>query len=327
MDPILRGQSGAAVSDVQRRLRDLGYDRPGFAEEAARRFFGEATQALVRVFQEERGLRTSGEVDGDAWQELVEASWRLGDRFLYLRVPLFRGDDVREVQDYLNSLGFHAGREDGIFGQDTDRGVRLFQENMGLPVDGIVGASTIEYLQRLRHAVKPTSVAEVKERILDSVSLPLFGRVVMLDAGNAEALEGELLEELARRLSGAGARLMRPASEPPLPPERERAEFANREQAEVVLSLSLLPLPAALQAFYFKGRAYTSPRGQRLARLLVDALSEAGCPGGSTRGMSFPLLRETRMTCVALDIPDRGAAPGELAGAMTEALRAFFGEG
>ena len=165
MDSIQRGQSGAAVIDVQRRLHDLGYDRPGFSEEAARRFYGEATQALVRVFQEERGLRTNGEVDDAAWQELVEASWRLGDRFLYLRVPLFRGDDVREVQRYLNSLGFHAGREDGIFGQDTDRGVRLFQENMGLPADGIVGSSTIEYLQRLRHAVKPTSVAEVKERI------------------------------------------------------------------------------------------------------------------------------------------------------------------
>lgn len=324
MNSIQRGQSGAAVNDVQRRLHDLGYDRPGFSEETARRFYGEATQALVRVFQETRGLRTNGEVDDDAWQELVEASWRLGDRFVYLRVPLFRGDDVREVQRYLNSLGFHAGREDGIFGQDTDRAVRTFQENMGLPADGIVGSSTIEYLLRLRHAVKPTSVAEVKERILDAVSLTLAGRVVMLDAGNAETLECKLLESLTGSLSRGGASPLCSESEPPLAAEKDRAAFANLKQAEVVISVHLVPGNARLQAFYFAGRTYTSPRGQRLAQLIIDALAPLGFTNAAAGGRSFPLLRETRMTCVVLELPDKGTDAHALAEAMMEALRLYF---
>jgi N-acetylmuramoyl-L-alanine amidase len=324
MNSIPRGQYGAAVNDVQRRLHELGYDRPGFTEEAARRFYGEATQALVRVFQEERGLRTNGEVDDAAWQELVEAGWRLGDRFLYLRVPLFRGDDVREVQRYLNSLGFHAGREDGIFGQDTDRAVRTFQENMGLPADGIVGASTIEYLQRLRHAVKPTSVAEVKERILDAVSLPLEGRVVMLDAGSPEACGCELLISLSGGLAQEGARPLLVEEAPLLPDERDRASFANLKEAEVVLSICPVAGSQPLRAFFFAGHTYTSPRGQRLAQLMVGALKPLGYHGATAVGRSFPLLRETRMTCVVLELPDRGISLPSVVDAMLEALRDYF---
>ena len=77
----------------------------------------------------------------------------------------------------------------------------------------------------------------------------------------------------------------------------------------MVVSVSLVPATAGLRAFYFAGRNYTSPRGQRLAQLLVDALAPLGYQGGSAGGMSFPLLRETRMTCVVLELPDRGQRP------------------
>ena len=47
---------------------------------------------------------------------LIEAGWRLGDRLLVLAAPQLRGDDVTELQDALNQLGFDCGRPDGIFG-------------------------------------------------------------------------------------------------------------------------------------------------------------------------------------------------------------------
>jgi len=164
---VVPGDHGLAVSDVQKKLLDRGFAPPGFEAEMRDSFFGDITSQAVRSFQEERGLRVEGSVDETTWQELVEASFSLGDRFLYLRVPPFRGDDVREVQRYLNRLGFNAGREDGIFGQDTDRALRAFQHNMAIPVDGIAGSSTISCLQRLRHALKDTSVAEVHEALQD----------------------------------------------------------------------------------------------------------------------------------------------------------------
>ena len=50
-------------------------------------------------------------------------------------------------------------------------------------------------------------------------------------------------------------------SEPPLAAEKDRAAFANLKQAEVVISVHLVPGNARLQAFYFAGRTYTSPVG------------------------------------------------------------------
>ena len=53
-----------------------------------------------------------------------------------------RGNDVKELQKKLNSLGFNAGAVDGIFGTKTRNAVMDFQRKNGLVVDGIVGKAT-----------------------------------------------------------------------------------------------------------------------------------------------------------------------------------------
>ena len=78
-----------------------------------------STQAAVCAFQQARGLTSTGVCDDLTWTALVEASWRLGDRHLYLRAPHLRGDDVAELQHRLGQFGFDAGRVDGIFGVET----------------------------------------------------------------------------------------------------------------------------------------------------------------------------------------------------------------
>jgi N-acetylmuramoyl-L-alanine amidase len=326
MKSIRRGQRGTAVNDVQRRLHELGYDAPGFSEETGQQLFGEVTEKLIRDFQEDRGLRATGEVDDVTWQELVEASYRLGDRFLYLREPLFRGDDVREIQRYLNRLGFHAGREDGIFGQQTDQAVRAFQRNLGLPVDGIVGSSTIEYLLRLERAMKPTSVAAVHERIQDEVSLPLEGRKVFLDAGNHAFLKSSLFSTLRDLLIKERAQPFSLEPQESLPSEHERAYFANQQEAEVALSIHLLTdhQPVPLRTYYFAGKTYISPRGLRLAQLILNALSPLGYSDRVSQGKSFPLLRETRMTCVVVELPGLLSEEVSIAAAFVDALRQYF---
>lgn len=57
-----------------------------------------------------------------------------------------RGQDVEEVQNRLNSLGFDAGLTDGIFGENTKNAVMQFQRNRGLAVDGIIGQNTYNAL-------------------------------------------------------------------------------------------------------------------------------------------------------------------------------------
>ncbi len=148
MRPILPGGRGAGVEDVQRRLLVLGYDLGPTGVDGV--FLGRTREA-VTSFQREHDLSEDGIVGAETWSALVDATFTLGDRMLYLRLPYFHGNDVRVLQQALNSLGFSCGEADGIFGSYTERAVREFQRNSGQPGDGIVGVETVRTLQHLRH--------------------------------------------------------------------------------------------------------------------------------------------------------------------------------
>jgi len=146
--PISRGDRGPAVEDIQQRLLALGFDLGPTGVDGV--FLGQ-TLAAVRSFQRERSLSEDGSVGDETWAALVDATFRLGDRLLYLKIPYLHGVDVRTLQGALNVLGFPCGELDGIFGAFTERAVREFQANVGLPVDGIAGADTVGALERLHH--------------------------------------------------------------------------------------------------------------------------------------------------------------------------------
>ena len=55
-----------------------------------------------------------------------------------------RGEWVRAVQNALQIIGFDVGKVDGIYGNDTDRAVREFQEWWEIPVTGVVDPDTAE---------------------------------------------------------------------------------------------------------------------------------------------------------------------------------------
>lgn len=146
--PIRKGDRGAAVEDVQRRLIALGADLGRTGVDGV--FLG-ATFAAVAAFQHERGLDEDGEVGPLTWAALVDATFTLGDRLLYLRLPYLHGADVRALQSALNALGFGCGTADGIFGAFTERAVRDFQTNTALSPDGIAGPNTVRAIEALRH--------------------------------------------------------------------------------------------------------------------------------------------------------------------------------
>lgn len=148
MRPIRSGDRGPAVEDIQRRLSTLGFDLGRTGIDGV--FLGRTLEA-VRAFQREQGLSEDGLVGDETWSALVDATFTLGDRALYLRLPHFHGRDVRLLQEALNALGFACGRADSIFGAFTERAVREFQANAGLPADGIVGSKTVGALTALRH--------------------------------------------------------------------------------------------------------------------------------------------------------------------------------
>lgn len=179
MDTIKRHDTGAAVEDVQQRLVVTGH----LAAESVSGMFDDATAAAVAAFCRDAGLPETDEVDERVWSTLVDASFSLGDRTLYLRMPYFHGHDVVELQQALGALGFRLGPEDGIFGAHTEDALRKFQLNLGLPSDGIAGAYTYAAIRNLHHSWEgkpptklgtPLGFARAAD-VLESNALCLFG--------------------------------------------------------------------------------------------------------------------------------------------------------
>ena len=317
MKALARGDRGEAVLDIQARLGLLGY-RIELQEHGE---FGPTTEHAVREFQQRRQLLVDGEVGDLTWQELVEASYSLGDRILYLRYPYYRGDDVRELQAALNMLGFDAGREDGIFGARTDRGVRDCQRNVALPPDGIVGTTTVEALARLRPRSPGPGRAQVREgEALRRLSASLEEARVAVDAGRGAGDPGvrgpggtveadatfllatALADELTAR--GANPRILRTRSENPTDSERARA--ANDFGAEILVSLYLNAHNDAgaegCSTYYYGREEWFSRAGQRLAELIQDELTRRlGLKDGRTHPKALALLRETQMPAVHVE--------------------------
>jgi N-acetylmuramoyl-L-alanine amidase len=353
VETLTRGARGEAVLDIQARLVALGYHIDGTEHGE----FGLTTERAVREFQQRRQLLVDGAVGHATWDELVEAGYSLGDRLLYLRYPYFRGDDVRALQGALNMLGFDAGREDGIFGERTDRAIRDFQRNVGLPQDGILGGTTVQALGRLRPVGAGPGRATVREaEALRRLSASLQGARIAVDAafggdepgaigptGLTEAEASfELASSLVQELYGRGANpffLRHTGSNPSV---AERAAAANEEGAEVLVSLHLNSHadPAAEgSSTYFYGReGWVSQAGQWLAELIQgELIARLGLKDGRTHPKALPLLRETQMPAVQVE-PCFITNPREegllrersfrrrVAEGIAEAIEGFFGK-
>jgi len=62
-------------------------------------------------------------------------------QILHRTSPYMRGEEVRKVQEALNTNGFSNSR-DGVFGPFTEALVKRFQDSKGLRADGVVGPAT-----------------------------------------------------------------------------------------------------------------------------------------------------------------------------------------
>jgi N-acetylmuramoyl-L-alanine amidase len=211
---------------------------------------------------------------------------------------MFRGDDVAELQQRLSALGFDTGRVDGIYGVLTSRALADFQRNVSLPVDGILGASTLRELKRVtpRHA-EPELVSTVRDRDqLRHAPRTLLGR--RLAIGEEGGLD-VLVTAIRRHLAATGAEVI-----PLLHHDgSQQAAAANAAGVEAYIGLRLDPERARCTACYYCGFQYESPGGRRLAQLLQEGAAAAlGIPAGGVQGMSLPVLRETRMPAVICEV-------------------------
>ena len=301
---------------MQNQLAALGFvaegDSPGH--------FGEATEAAVRGFQQNRGLDVDGVVGVATARELEESSWAVGDRSLYLTEPPMTGDDVRGLQEKLNALGFSAGKHDGIFGVQTAEAVRDFQQNLAIAEDGIVGPETVRALERLRLVLRPGLGPRVRERETRRAVPPgLAGKRIAVDPGHggddlghsspSGETEADLVFHLsaavARRLDRAGAISMLTRGPRDGPSDSERADLANRFGADLLISIHLnstsSPTAEGAATYFFEHGGVASEPGEHLADVMGEALVAAGRNDCRSHGKNYELLRETRMPALVVE--------------------------
>jgi N-acetylmuramoyl-L-alanine amidase len=288
---LRRGSRGEAVRDLQARLsavgRDLGDDEPGE--------LGPGTEAAVRAFQDARGLRVDGVVGRHTWSILVESGFLLGDRFLYAKRPMFRGDDVADLQHRLNALGFDAGREDGILGDETVQALLEFQRAVSIKADGICGPTTVAALQRVG-TMATESGASVRERErLRARPRHLDGHRVYVAVTPGLAALGE---QVARCLSQAGAD---PTLDASGSDDSAIAGEANRFGADLFLALRPGD-QSGCRCSYFSAGRFRSEAGLGLATAIHEQLALIIPSDAGVCGKAYAALRETRMTAVVLEV-------------------------
>ena len=165
---LKNGSTGAAVRELQQRLKDLGYYTGTVDGD-----FGTGTENAVRAFQKANGLTQDGKAGKNTLAKLYsnnaipysasqqgQQNQQSGQQnqtritptprptatpnlnnARYLSVG-YSGNDVRQLQQRLIDLGYLGGKANGDFGAATKAAVVAFQGRMGIWDDGIAGPDT-----------------------------------------------------------------------------------------------------------------------------------------------------------------------------------------
>jgi peptidoglycan hydrolase-like protein with peptidoglycan-binding domain len=212
-DSVLRsGSSGDAVSQLQKKLKDLGY-YTGSVDGS----YGAGTVNAVKSFQQVNGLDADG-IAGKQTQDAVYSYYAIPKpkdntgtntntgsnatakpratatprptatpNLTNARVLTvgYTGSDVRQVQNRLISLGYLAGTADGSYGETTAAAVVAFQKKAKVWDDGKAGPETQKKMFASNAPKASSAVAYVGESLKEGMDgagvRALQNRLITLD--------------------------------------------------------------------------------------------------------------------------------------------------
>ncbi|GAA1250706.1 N-acetylmuramoyl-L-alanine amidase [Prauserella halophila] len=338
MRVLRRGDSGPDVADIRSMLVSLdllpdsgangAHGDPGTGVAAhgaagADTVFDARTEHAVRAFQQHRGLITDGVVGPATYRALRGSCYHLGSRPLaYLVSSPVHGDDVFSLQERLTELGYDAGRPDGHFGPQTERGLRNFQRDYGLTVDGICGQSTVRALRQLSPRARGGRPVFLREQEQVRQAGPrLRGKRIVIDPGHGGddpgvevdgVAERDIAWDLARRLEGrmkaTGMEALISRGPAQGPSEADRAQFANDAGADLFLSLhsdgNSSPHAQGVASFHFgTGNGTTSTVGELLAGYIQRELAaRTRLRDCRTHPKTWDIFTRTRCPAVRVEI-------------------------
>lgn len=126
------GMDGDDVLAVQTKLKELEYYTGNLSGR-----YREGTRAAIKKFQKEFDLDVTGVADERTQTVLMETKYR----------PLqygSTGEQVKKLQTRLTELGYYKGKISGNYLEGSRYGIKLFQEKMGMTVNGIADPETLE---------------------------------------------------------------------------------------------------------------------------------------------------------------------------------------
>ena len=304
---IKPGDRGDVVTAVTNTLHRLGL----IAEPTD--IFSEEVASAVRAFQQERGLRVTGEIDVGTHAAIEEARWKLGDRSLKVDSPMMRGDDVATLQSRLIDMGFNPGRVDGIYGKTTEAAVKEFQKSVGVKVDGICGPGTVMSLMRLMRTVTGGAPTQLRDQAVREKRGPaLADKVIVLDPSSRSEI-AEIVYDIAQKIEGRlialGVSVFLSRSLQSTPSESERIALANSTDADLVISLSVDKYPnekAEGISTYFYGselHGIHSIVGERFATIVQrELVARTDLLNARTHSKTWDLLRLTKAPTVRIEL-------------------------
>lgn len=210
---LRRGDRSEEVRELQQLLADQNY----LSADGADGIFGGGTEAAIMKFQSEQDLTP----DGIAWPQTIArlhhnfGEWETvkemtrstaGERvrkckdcpyeqheIIEPQPTLERGrraDDVRTIQQMINSLGYNAGTDDGIYGQMLDNAFTEFAKANNLTFEpGKITAEGIDTLANKWIAAQPAEAWMGVCKLDSPVNLALTVNPKEDDAKDAEAAE------------------------------------------------------------------------------------------------------------------------------------------
>ena len=295
--PLMYGED---IRAVQNKLNSLGY-----VAGTADGYYGNMTRNAVINFQSKKGLAADGDVGPATWSALFNTSTSGGSgysRILKLTSPLMYGEDIRAVQNKLNSLGYNAGTADGYYGNDTRTAVISFQTARGIDIDGEVGPTTWKTLFNTSTSGGNGSTSNIRKVFID----PGHGGTDPGASGNG-LYEKEVVLSISKKvrniLISKGFEVELSRSKDQYVSLSDRAAQANAWDADLFVSIhcnSATSSSANGTECYTYPTANTSTKS--LSKNMASALaSKLGLTNRGHKEANFAVLRLSNMPAILIE--------------------------
>ena len=349
------GDRSPRVAEARSTLARLGL-LPGYEPDLSDKyaeedkFFDESLSHVLKAFQQSRGIVPSGNIDDMTLRELRHASYALGSRVLsYQPNNELVGDDVTQLQNQLQELGFYSHRIDGHFGPGTYEALANFQLNSGLQDDGVCGPETIRALKLLGRRITGGSPHAIREREQVRTAGPkLAGKRVVIDPAlggshkghvvqgpYGQITEEEIIWDLASRIEGrmiaAGMETIKSRPRMDNPSATARADVANAFGADLIISLKCDHYPNekanGIATFYFgSDTGNSSLTGETLSGYIQrEIVARTNLQNCGSHARTWEMLRFTQAPTVEV-VLGYLSNPGDVAQLTDPAVRDAMAE-